>query len=418
MADIGLPPPPLAARLSFLDGLARSKLLVAIVSLLTTVVPTVTKLGLGLATGSLALMADGLQGLMDVIITMCTVLFVPGAAQPASALWTNGREELEALAALIEAAVLIVIAVCIWYLAAQKLVFGHQFAEIESWHLAVVLVAILADGLRARYVGWVARQTHSLALEANAAHFRTDALGSLIVLLGLVLAHQGWPQADTLATLGLAGFLSWTAWRIGSRAATVLLDIADPAESNAVPEVLQSHPDTRAVPTLRLHRRLRGSDIVARVVVAPDQVPHAASIAAALEAGLLAIGHICSANVAVEVQSLQEQDESWAQLRQRVPGAVKTLHPAAIAQETGGMPADNPVTRSMSRSCNARHTSAMESFFSSPRTERTVRKVCRTHNASRADLCAVIERFCNPRRRHSKPGSISPMSSMVGAMPA
>lgn len=312
MADIGLPPRPLAARLSFLDGLARSKLLVAIVSLLTTVVLTVTKLGLGLATGSLALMADGLQGLMDVIITMCTVLFVLGAAQPASAVWTNGREKLEALAALIEAAVLTVIAVCIWYLAAQKLVFGHHVAEIESWHLAVVLVAIVADGLRARYVGWVARQTDSLALEANAAHFRTDALGSLIVLLGLVLAHQGWPVADTLATLALAGFLSWTAWRIGKRAAALLLDIADPVVSNTALDVLQSHPDTCAVPTLRLHRRLRGSDVVARVLVEPDRASHAATIAATLEARLLEIEHICSANVAVEVQSRPELDEACA----------------------------------------------------------------------------------------------------------
>lgn len=257
-------------------------------------------------------MADGLQGLMDVINTMCTVLFVLGAAQPASAVWTNGREKLEALAALIEAAVLTVIAVCIWYLAAQKLVFGHHVAEIESWHLGVVLVAIVADGLRARYVGWVARQTDSLALEANAAHFRTDALGSLIVLLGLVLAHRGWPVADTLATLALAGFLSWTAWRIGRRAVALLLDIADPVVSNAALDALQSHPGIRAVPSLRLHRRLRGSDVVARVVIEPDRAPHAATIAATLEARLLDSEHIYVATVAVEVQTRHKPDETPA----------------------------------------------------------------------------------------------------------
>lgn len=310
MSDIGLPPRPLAARLSFLDGLARSKLLVAIVSLVTTVVLTVTKLGLGVATGSLALMADGLQGLMDIIITLCTVLFVLAAAQPATAVWTNGREKLEALAALIEAAVLAVIAVCIWYLAAQKLVFGHHAAEIEAWHLGVVLVAIIVDGLRARYVGWVARQTSSLALDANAAHFRTDALGSLIVLLGLVLAHQGWPVADTLATLVLAGFLTWTAWRIGRRAAVLLLDMADPADSIAALDALEAHPDTISVPTLRLHRRLNGSDVVARIVIGAEREARAAMIAAALEARLLEIGAVRSAHVAVEIQSRRDGEKA------------------------------------------------------------------------------------------------------------
>ena len=301
MSETGFIPRLTRPRLDVLHGLARSKLLVAVVSLITTVVLTAVKLGLGLATGSLALTADGLQGLVDVIITLCTVVFVLAAAQPACAVWTNGREKLEALAALIEAAVLVVIAICIWYLAAQKLLHGHHVAQIEGWHLVVVLAAVAVDGLRARYVGWVARVTKSLALEANAVHFRTDALGSLIVLGGLVLAHRGWPVADTLATLALAGFLSWTAWRIGRRAAMLLLDVADPAESLAALQVLEGHPDVTTVNTLRLHRRLQGCDVVARVTVAPARRPDAAEIAATLEGLLLRDDRVLGATVAVEI---------------------------------------------------------------------------------------------------------------------
>lgn len=51
----------------------------------------------------------------------------------------------------------------------------------------------------------------------------------------------------------------------------------------------------------------------------------------------------------------------------------------------------------------------MESFFSSLKTERTARKVYRTRNEARADVFDYIERFCNPRRRHSKLGYISPV---------
>jgi putative transposase len=51
----------------------------------------------------------------------------------------------------------------------------------------------------------------------------------------------------------------------------------------------------------------------------------------------------------------------------------------------------------------------MESFFSSMKTERVARKVYRTRDAARADMFDYIERFYNPRRRHSAIGCLSPM---------
>lgn len=263
---------------------AGAKLAVALFSLLVTVVLTATKLVLGLLTGSLGLMADGLQGLMDFIVTAVTVLFVILAARGACATWTIGREKLEALAALIEAALLSVIAVCIWYLAAQKFLFSHHVAEIEAWHLSVVIIAIGADYARAHVVGRVARQTGSLALEANAAHFRTDSLGSLVILIGIWLAHLGWPVADSAATLVLAAILSWTAWRIGNRAARMLLDIADPDDSRAVLDVIASHPDVSDVEVLRLHRQTFGYAIVAEVAIRPGAIARLDEIRAHLEA--------------------------------------------------------------------------------------------------------------------------------------
>ena len=67
----------------------------------------------------------------------------------------------------------------------------------------------------------------------------------------------------------------------------------------------------------------------------------------------------------------------------------------------------------MSRAGNAWDNSAMESFFSSLKTERTTHKAYRTRDEARAD---DIERFYNPRRRHSKPGYLSPMVLEARAM--
>ena len=77
--------------------------------------------------------------------------------------------------------------------------------------------------------------------------------------------------------------------------------------------------------------------------------------------------------------------------------------------------ADHGVTCSMSRSGNCWDNAAMESFFSSLKTERTARKTYRTRDQARADVFDYIERFYNPKRRHSTLGYLSPMEFKMKA---
>ena len=71
--------------------------------------------------------------------------------------------------------------------------------------------------------------------------------------------------------------------------------------------------------------------------------------------------------------------------------------------------ADNGVICSMSRSGNVWDNAAMESFFSTLKTERTARKAYRSRGQARADIFDFIERFYNAKRRHSTIGYLSPI---------
>jgi putative transposase len=71
--------------------------------------------------------------------------------------------------------------------------------------------------------------------------------------------------------------------------------------------------------------------------------------------------------------------------------------------------ADNGVVCSMSRSGNVWDNAAMESFFSSLKTERIRTKLYRTRDDARADVFDYVERFYNPVRRHSTIGYLSPV---------
>ena len=71
--------------------------------------------------------------------------------------------------------------------------------------------------------------------------------------------------------------------------------------------------------------------------------------------------------------------------------------------------AESGVICSMSRSGNVWDNAAMESFFSSLKTERMARKLYPTRNQAKADVFDYMERFYNPKRRHSTLGYLSPV---------
>jgi putative transposase len=80
--------------------------------------------------------------------------------------------------------------------------------------------------------------------------------------------------------------------------------------------------------------------------------------------------------------------------------------------------AEHGIVCSMSRSGNVWDNAAMESFFSSLKTERTARRTYRTRDEARADVFDYIERFYNPARRHSTLGYLSPIEFENRAKPA
>jgi putative transposase len=98
-------------------------------------------------------------------------------------------------------------------------------------------------------------------------------------------------------------------------------------------------------------------------------------------------------------------DNNWIenQMRRPVESAQYT------SKQFQDLLKEHGITCSMSRASEVWDNSAMESFFSSMKTERIARKVYRSRGLTRADVFDYIERFYNPRRRHSTLGYVSPI---------
>ena len=85
----------------------------------------------------------------------------------------------------------------------------------------------------------VAKETNSQALEADAANFTADMISCFFVLIGLIFTYFGYPKADSIAALIVAGFILNIAYTMGKKSVNVLLDKAPEVEVETVTKFLK-----------------------------------------------------------------------------------------------------------------------------------------------------------------------------------
>jgi cation diffusion facilitator family transporter len=212
--EITLPPHSAAKRKAALASVAASAGL------------TIAKAAVGLATGSIGILGEAAHSLLDLGATLITYFAVRVSDKPPDADHPYGHGKIESVAALSETALLLLTSGVIVWEAGKRLITRDFAVEATWWSAAVMAASILVDIGRSRALARLARQASSPALEADALHFASDVLSSGVVLVGLGAVALGYKVADSVAALGVAGFVAVAAWRLGRRTIDALIDTA------------------------------------------------------------------------------------------------------------------------------------------------------------------------------------------------
>jgi cation diffusion facilitator family transporter len=205
---------------------ARARQRTAAVSVAAAVFLVAIKLVTGLATGSLAFIAEAVHSGTDLVAALLTFFAVRVALRPPDREHHYGHGKAEHLAALGESAFLILVSFFIGYESLQRLIGGQDghHVDVTWWAFTVLGIVILVDASRALTSFRTARQTGSAALAANALHFSSDLAGSLAVLVGLLFVRAGHQGADAAAALFVAVLVVLAALRLTKRSIDVLMD--------------------------------------------------------------------------------------------------------------------------------------------------------------------------------------------------
>ena len=183
------------------------------------------KFGTGLATGSLAFLAEAAHSATDLVAALLTLFAIRVATRPPDPEHNYGHGKAEHLAALGESAVLLLFALAIGAESISRLAEGGGHGvEATWWSFLVLAVVITIDVTRMVASRRAARRHGSPALAANALHFGSDLAGSLAVLAGTILVAAGTPSADAVAALLVAVLVIGLALRLAWQSVEVLMD--------------------------------------------------------------------------------------------------------------------------------------------------------------------------------------------------
>jgi cation diffusion facilitator family transporter len=204
-----------------------AKVSIARLSILSNTILIAMKLVVGLISGSVSIISEAIHSSMDLVAAIIAFLSVRVSDNPPDSRHPYGHGKIENISGVIEALLIFVAAIWIIIEAVKKLT--GDAIELDSIGLGsvVMLVSAIINIIVSRRLYKVARETNSVALEADALHLKTDVYTSLGVAIGLgLIMITGINWLDPVVAIMVALFIIRESYFLLRKAFTPLLDTA------------------------------------------------------------------------------------------------------------------------------------------------------------------------------------------------
>ncbi len=203
-------------------------------------------------TGSLSLFATLIDSLLDAAASLINLLAVRHALSPADREHRFGHGKAEPLAALGQSAFIAGSAAFLVIEAIPRFI-TPQAVTHSGVGIGVMVFAIAATLGLAAFQTYVIKRTSSVAITADALHYKGDILVNAAVIVSLLLSAQlGWHWADPLFGVGIAAYIVYNAWLIAKSALNMLMDRELPDElREQIQEMVLNHDQVLGIHDLR-----------------------------------------------------------------------------------------------------------------------------------------------------------------------
>lgn len=195
-------------------------------------------------TGSVGLLSDAMESLVNLSAAVFTLVALTVAARPADEEHAYGHSKAEYLASGFEGALILLAAVAIGWTAVQRLMEPRDVEDVGVG-VAIAAVAAVVNGATAWVLLKAGRRHDSIALEADARHLFTDVWTTAAVIVGvLAVGWSGWLWLDPVIALAIAIHILYWGVELLRRSALGVLDTALPAETlGTIDAIMETYRD-------------------------------------------------------------------------------------------------------------------------------------------------------------------------------
>jgi len=213
-----------------------------ILSVISNTVLSLMKIIIGLVTGSVSVLSEGIHSCTDLMASLMAFFSVRYAGKPADSQHQFGHGKIENISGTVEGLLILAAGGYIIYEAVQKIITGVEIASLDLG-IGIMGGAALINFLVSRHLRKVAKKEDSIAIEADAWHLLTDIYTSLGVFVGLVLVRlTGITILDPIIAIGMAILIIKAAYQVTRKAVRDLLDASLPeSEINLISEIANAH---------------------------------------------------------------------------------------------------------------------------------------------------------------------------------
>jgi cation diffusion facilitator family transporter len=223
-------------------------------------------------TGSVGLLSDALESLVNLAGAVMALSMLTVAARPPDADHAYGHGKAEYFSAGFEGALILIAAASIAYAAIGRLMHPRPLEQVGIG-LAVSVVASAINLGTALVLRRAAREHRSATLVANSHHLLTDVWTSAGVLVGVgLVALTGWLVLDPLIALAVAANIVVTGWRIMGTSVAGLMDAALPADEQRTVQAILDRYAADGIEYHALRTRQSGAQrfVSVHVLVPPE----------------------------------------------------------------------------------------------------------------------------------------------------
>ncbi|MDB5079763.1 MAG: Cation-efflux pump [Chloroflexi bacterium] len=211
----------------------RVKTRVMYLSIAAAVATIALKFGAYFLTGSVGLLSDAMESMVNLVGATAALIAIIIAARPADKTHHYGHTKVEYFSSGLEGGLILAAAVAIIWTALDRLLHPSGLESV-GFGLGVSLAATLINFIVARVLLKVARQEDSIALEADGKHLMTDVFTSIGVVLGVIMvALTGWLWLDAVVALAVALNIILEGSKLVKRSLEGLSDKALPEKEEA-----------------------------------------------------------------------------------------------------------------------------------------------------------------------------------------